>query len=368
MTLKEPYKTRLNLLRKGMADLNLSALLVSRPENRRYLSGYSATDPQLDESSGFLMITSRQQLVLTDFRYDIQARKEAAGYKIVVYKNGLAPSVGALLKRFKVARLGFESDHMIYRNYELLKGQTDAYLQPVTGLVEKLRVRKDATELKAITRSLRITEKAFQLTLEQLKPGLTEVEAARFLDESMLRLGADEPAFDTIVASGPNAALPHAVPTIRKIREGEPIVIDCGARRNGYGSDMTRTVVLGTPPAWLKTIYLIVRQAQLSAIAALKPGLTTSEADATARRHIEDQGYGPYFGHSLGHGVGLATHEAPALSQLRSTVLEQGMVVTVEPGIYLEGRGGVRLEEMVTITDEKAKVINKDRHFYNWLD
>lgn len=358
----------MNLLRKSMAETKLSALLVSRPENRRYLSGYTATDSQLDESSGCLLITSRQQLLLTDFRYEIQARTEAAGYRIVIHKKGLAQEIAALVKHFRIERLGFESDHMIYRNYELLKAGTEAFLQPVTGQVERLRVKKDAGELKAITKALRITEKAFQLTLERLKLGLMEVEAARFLDDTMLRLGADEPAFDTIVASGPNAALPHAVPTIRKIKEGEPVVIDCGAKLDGYGSDMTRTVILGNPAPWLKTVYRIVRQAQLLAIAALKPGLTTSEADTIARRHIEKQGYGPHFGHSLGHGVGLATHEAPSLSQLRSTVLEPGMVVTVEPGIYLEGRGGVRLEEMLAITENKARIINKNKHFYDWLD
>ena len=368
MTLKEPYKTRLGLLRKSLADLNLSAFLVSHPENRRYLSGYSATDSQLDESSGFLLITPRQQLLLTDFRYEIQARQEAPGYKIVIYKRGLAAEISRLVKHYKLQRVGFESAHMIYRNYELLKDQTEALWQPVVGQVENLRVRKDATELKAINKSLRITEKAFQLTLEHLKPGLMEVEAARFLDETMLKLGADEPAFDTIMASGPHAALPHAVPTIRKIKEGEPIVIDCGAKRNGYSADMTRTVILGTPPPWLKNIYQIVRQAQLAAIAALRPGMATSEADAIARRHITEHGFGPHFGHSLGHGVGLATHEAPALSQFRSTVLEPGMVVTVEPGIYLGGRGGVRLEEMVTITETKARVMNKDHFFYKWPD
>ncbi|MEW5723001.1 MAG: M24 family metallopeptidase [Thermodesulfobacteriota bacterium] len=217
-----------------------------------------------------------------------------------------------------------------------------------------------------MTRALRITEAALAETVAALRPGLTEIEAARFLEEAMRRRGAEGPAFETTMASGPNAALPHATPGSRKIREGETVIIDCGAKVNGYRADMTRTVVLGRPQPWVREIYELVRRAQLAAIKAIGPGVMSDAVDTAARDPIIQAGYGPNFGHALGHGVGLATHEAPSLSQSRPSLLEVGMIVTVEPGIYLEGRGGVRLEEMVLVTRTGAKVLNRDQTFYHW--
>jgi Xaa-Pro aminopeptidase len=365
--LTEPQTGRLAALRKAMAKEKLSALLILRPENRRYLSGYTAHDGQIDESSGLLLITLDAQYLLTDFRYRLQAEKEARGYSIQIYKNGAAAMVGSLMKGHRLRKLGFEEDLATVKFHRLLAEELPGVtLTAAPPLVENLRAVKDEAEIRAITRAVRVVEKALAITIKHLAPGKTEIELARILERAMQDLGAEGPAFESIVASGPNAALPHAVPGRRKIREGEPVVFDVGALVNGYRSDMTRTMVLGEPKPWLKKIYQVVRRAQLAALAVLRPGLRTDEADKAARDVIEKAGYGPCFGHGLGHGVGLATHEAPSLSWRMKVPLKAGMVVTVEPGIYLPKKGGVRLEEMVLITDDGCRVLNRDRHFYRW--
>jgi len=351
-------------------EAQLPALLVSRPENRNYLSGFTAEDPQLDESSGCLLITQRRQFLLTDFRYAVQARKEAVDFQIEVYRQGQAQAVGRLVKRFRLRRLGFEESHLTVHAHRLLVkeiGQkTEMIAEP--GLVEKMRAIKDPGEIRLITQALRITEKSLHQTIAFIQPGRTELEVADYLEKNMLQLGAEGPAFPSIVASGPNAALPHAVPTKKRIRTGETVVIDCGAKYQGYCADLSRTIVLGGARPWIRKIYRLVRQAQIAAIRGLRPGLGSDQADALAREIIETGGFGPQFGHALGHGVGLATHEAPSLSKFRPAPLQPGMIVTVEPGIYLEGRGGVRLEEMVLITEKDARLLNRDKHFYDWTE
>lgn len=359
--------SRLTALRAKMQKNNITGLLVLRPENRRYLSGYKANDAQLDESSGCLLITRRRQFLLTDFRYKTQAEKEAAGFDVLIYQAGPVKLIGALVRRLKIKILGFEDDFMTCRIHNLLTEElTGVEIKSSDGLVEDLRQLKDDDEVGRITKALRITEAALAKTIDFLEPGRTELETARFFENTILQLGADGIAFDTIVASGPNAALPHAVPGKRKIKSGETVIIDCGAKLNGYCSDMTRTIIHGAPPNWIKEIYMVVRKAQLQALKDIKPGMMSGEADEIARSVIEKAGFGQYFGHSLGHGVGLATHEAPSLSRLRPRRLQPGMIITIEPGIYLEGRGGVRLEEMVLITENKARLLNRDKYFYDW--
>jgi Xaa-Pro aminopeptidase len=350
-----------------MIKAGLSALLVMRPENRRYLSGYAAHDPQLDESSGCLFITKTTQYLLTDFRYQIQATSEAKGYDIVIYTSGPADELFKLCRMNRVGTIGFEEDILTVQQHRILKNKLDTRrLVPSPPLVEFLRQRKDPSEIRTMTKALRITEAAFAETAAFIKPGKTEIELARFFYDAVLRHGGEGLAFDTIAASGPNAALPHAEPTNRRIRTGETIIFDCGAKYKGYSADMTRTIILGKPKPWVKEIYRIVREAQLLALKGMRPGMRTDDADALARDHIEKAGYGPQFGHSLGHGVGLATHEGPRLSRLRPVELEPGMVVTVEPGIYLEGRGGVRLENMALVTPKGVRSLNREKTFYNW--
>lgn len=369
MTVPEPYSKRLEKIRANMQAAGYGALLVFRPENRRYLSGYEAFDTQLDESSGCLFITRNKQILLTDFRYQLQAEKEAVGFDVEIYNNGSAGAIGSLANKFKVGKIGFEDDFMTVMAHRHIQNEIGSVkLEPSSGMTEELRLVKDDNEIKMMTKALRITEKALSETSDFIEAGKTEIEIARFLEERMMLSGAEGLAFETIVASGPNGALPHAVPTKRKIKEGDAVTIDCGAQFKGYKADMTRTFVLGEPRPWLKKIYGVVRQAQVEAIKAIKPGMKTDEADEVARRFIENAGYGEFFGHGLGHGVGLATHEAPSLSKRKSSVLKPGMVVTVEPGIYLPRKGGVRLEEMVLITEGGCRVLNKDRSFYRWDD
>ena len=366
MTIPDLYLSRLAALREEMRKRDLPAMFVSRPENRMYLSGYTAHDSQLDESSGYLLITPRHQFLLTDFRYKIQAQQEAPGFEVYIYSAHFTKTLVGLANRFRFKRMGFEEDVLSVKSYRLIENELKVELVPAAGFVENQRVSKDKNELRLIRRALGVTESALEKTFARLKAGQTEIEVARFLENTMLELGADEPAFPSIVASGPNAALPHATPSRRKIKEGETIIFDCGAKVRGYASDISRTIVLGRPQSWIMDIYQVVRRAQLRAIEALTPGLRSDQADGLARDVIEEAGYGKHFGHGLGHGVGLATHEGPYLSRNQRTALEPGMVFTIEPGIYLEGRGGVRLEEMAVITPEGKQVLNKDRTFYEW--
>ena len=367
MNTTDPYFNRLKILRKEMADNAFSAFLVSKPENRRYLSGFKAMDSQLDETSGYLFITKDRQFLLTDSRYEIQAEREAKGYDIRIYLNGMPKLLAELVRECGVNRMAFEEDHLTVKIYRLLKNEMPGlFMEASPGIMENLRIIKDEEEIKLLTRALRITEKAFTQTLSFIQPGRTEKEIAGFLEDAMTELGSEGTAFETIVASGPNAALPHAIPSTRKTREADPIIMDFGAKYKGYGADMTRTVILGAPQPWLRKIYGVVRSAQLAAIDFLGPGKSTADADAIARNIISEAGYGQFFGHSLGHGVGLSTHERPSLSRFRDEMLKPGMVVTIEPGIYLKGRGGVRLEEMALITESGAKVMNRNKTFYDW--
>ena len=367
MKVPEPYEARLKALRKKLTAQKLGALLVFRPENRRYLSGFEAEDTQIDESSGCLLITARRQYLLTDFRYETEARRQAVGFDVRLYQGGAARTAAELVRRARAELVGFEEDIVtVQAHQQLEEALDDRTAVPAAGLVEELRVIKDKREIRLMTKALRITEEALARTWAWLEPGRNEIETARFLEEAMLDLGAEGTAFESIVASGPNAALPHAVPGLRRIKEGEPVIFDCGARYKGYRADMTRTIFLGKPKPFFKTIYSLVRRAQTAAIKGIKPGMMTDAADALARDVIDAGGYGPQFGHSLGHGVGLATHEKPSLSRLRATRLEPGMVVTIEPGVYLEGRGGVRLEEMALITERGVKILNRDQTFYDW--
>ncbi|MBW1713945.1 MAG: aminopeptidase P family protein [Deltaproteobacteria bacterium] len=351
-----------------MAGQELEALLVSRPENRRYLSGYEAEDAGLTESAGHLLISADKALVLTDFRYEEEAAEEAAGFEVKVYKEGLDKLLAGLVKDLGISRLGFEADYLTYSAVrKLVKALDKVKMVPTTELVSGLRVIKEPHEVQAIEVSLALIEEVMDRLIADLKPGQTERQAAWRIVTGLKEKGA-EPAFETIVASGPNGAKPHAVPTERTMGQGEAIVIDAGARLKGYCSDITRTVCLGRPSRKFKEVYQTVRQAQLAAIEGLRPGMTSAQADSLAREVILRAGYGQNFGHSLGHGVGLAPHEAPSLSPLREDPLEPGMVHTIEPGIYLPGWGGVRLEVMALVTETGCRVLGALDRFYSFQD
>ena len=356
-------------VRELMPTHAIDALLVSGPENRRYLSGFTADDP----AWGMLLITVQAAELITDFRYQSWAQQEVRDFEVLIYKADLAETLAERLKDLKVRRLGFEATQLTYWQYQrLTKKVADAGLtvdwQPTEGLVETIRQRKTAAELAIMRRALTLTETVMRQVAGELAPGLTERQVAWEIEKRLRQGGAEGLAFPPIVAAGPNSARPHHHPGDYIIQAGEPIIIDMGARVDGYCADMTRTFILGQADEHFRKIYTLVRQAQAKAEAGLKAGLDSVAGDALAREVIAAAGYGEAFGHSLGHGVGLAVHETPSLSpaEARRVALPDGCVVTVEPGIYLDGWGGVRLEDMVLLNPDGAEVMNTPGYFYEW--
>jgi Xaa-Pro aminopeptidase len=346
-----------------MQSLDVDTFLVSTDENRRYLSGFTGEDTQFDESAGALLITAGDLILATDSRYELQARREAPLYEVLVYKEGLEKELAPLLKRLNTQRLGFESVRLSLRQYrnfqrELADAGSEVELVALEDVVENLRIIKEPSEIEAIRRALSVAEAAFTNCLERIQPGMTEKEIAWQMEKIMRESGADGLSFPVIVASGPNGALPHAVPGDRKIRADEPILFDWGVRLDGYCSDISRTVVFGTPDATFENVFKAVLEAQQKAIDAVRAGISSKAVDKVARDLIDARGFAGKFGHGLGHGTGLAIHELPRLSPIKDMPLKPGMISTVEPGIYLPDWGGVRLENMIVVRDDGAEVLN----------
>jgi Xaa-Pro aminopeptidase len=357
-------RNRLAALRDLLPQQGLDALLISSPDNRRYLSGFTARDDLLTESSGSLLITREAALLFTDFRYVEWARAEVKEFDVLVYQAGLGTLLAEQLGVHQVKRLGFETFFLTFGQYQrLTKAATEAGLQmewvPTEGLADGLREVKTAEELDVLRQALSLTEQVFTEVAGWLRPGMNEGQVAWEIERRIRENGADL-AFPPIVAAGANGARPHHHPGDYPIKEQEPIIIDMGARIGGYCADFTRTVFLGEPTERFKEIYTLVRRAQAQAEAGLAAGMESLAGDALGREVIVQAGYGEAFGHSLGHGVGLAVHEAPSLSPVkeRCTVLKAGSIVTVEPGIYLPDWGGVRLEDLVLIGTDRAEVLN----------
>ena len=344
---------RLAEVRRLMKEEKLPALLVSQPENCRYLSGFTG-------SAGWVLITPRQALLATDFRYWEQAERQSPELTLFKIKGRFVDFLpGFIDAAGGPRRIGYEMAHVTVDQLEQMKTAAPAvrWLK-AGGLIEELRQVKDAGEIAQTRVAIELAEAAFAAVTSRLEPGMTEAQIAWELEVHMRTHGASGLAFDTIVASGPNAALPHYRPGDRPIRAGEPITIDWGAVVNGYRSDLTRTIVLGTPDDKFREIYGIVLKAQLNAIANIKAGQTGREADAFARDVIVAAGYGDNFGHGLGHGVGLATHEGPRASWTTDDLIPAGSILTVEPGIYLPGWGGVRIEDMILVKDGGNEVLS----------
>jgi len=368
---KSVFQKRLATLRKNLTPRSPDTLWVIQPENRRYLSGFRAADAQLNESSGSLIINGEKAFLITDSRYTLEARRQAKDFEVITIKKDFITELSNLLVRLKTKVLGFEGDHLTWELHRQLAKQFKALKSPVritpmAGVVGKMREVKDKAEIKAMKASADIMSAVLDEVLFSLEPGLTEIEIAREIEGLSNDAGAEGMAFPPIVASGPNAALPHATPTERKIGPKDPVIFDVGVKLDGYCSDMTRTIFLGPPDAGFKKIYRIVRQAQLAALEYVRSGEVSTKPDSIARDIIKDAGFGDYFGHSLGHGVGLATHEAPRLSVRDPVRLEKGMVVTVEPGIYIPGKGGVRLEEMVVIEKDGPRILTENDNYYDF--
>jgi Xaa-Pro aminopeptidase len=359
-------RERLAALRVLLAPQGLDGLLVLNPDNRRYLSGFTARDDLITESSGSLLITRDEALLFTDFRYLEWARAEVADFDILVYQAGLGTLLAEQLGVRHVGRLGFEKYALTFGQHQrLTQAAAEANLSvawvPTEGLVEGLREVKTAEEVALVRQALALTEEVLAEVAELLLPGLTERQVAWEIERRLREAGAAGLAFPPIVAAGPNSARPHHNPGDYQLREQEPIIIDMGGRVGGYCADLTRTIILGEPTERFREIYTTVRRAQAKAEAGLKAGMESLAGDALARDLIVKAGFGEAFGHSLGHGVGLAVHEAPSLSPVkeRSTVLQAGSIVTVEPGIYLPDWGGVRLEDLALVTDDGLEVLNR---------
>lgn len=385
---------RLKRLRDKFPENGIDGMLVSQPDNRSYLSGFTG-------SAGFLLINSQKAVLATDFRYTEQALAQAPDFEILRIASKITDWFPGLLKDLRIKKLGFEAEDISFDMYRklcnaLLPGQLGnmpllpkidnspgvgqrtrkldigktaaaagykprdvVELIPVNGLVEKIREVKEPDEVQFIIKAVGIADIAYEKVAAEISTGMTEKQIAWELEKSLRENGSEAIPFEIIVASGPNAALPHAQPSERIIQEGDSVVIDMGARYRGYVSDLSRTLCIGTPDDIFRKVYNTVLDAQLAAMSIIKEGVTGHRADSAAREIIEKAGYGEAFGHSLGHGVGLAAHEMPRLSQGADEPLTAGMVFTVEPGIYLTGWGGVRIEDTVTIINGKAEAITK---------
>lgn len=333
---------------------------VSQPENRYYLSGFLGT-------AGYLLITHQDAILATDFRYTEQAKTQTAEYRIVQITGSSLDWFRQLVTELKVMRLGFEAGHVTFAQHQQLsqalnKTQSPLQLVPVEGMVETIRTIKEPEEIELIARAAEIADKAVEYIRGIIHAGMTEKEVAWEIERFMRENSSQSLPFEVIVASGPNAALPHARPSERQIHSDEPIVIDIGAKVSGYCSDLTRTMCLDVPvyrDALFNRVYDTVLEAQLAAISLIREGINGGEADGLARRVIDDAGYGQAFGHALGHGVGLAEHEQPRLGPNSTDSLTSGMVFTVEPGIYLPGWGGVRIEDLVIMENGKIRLLSQ---------
>jgi Xaa-Pro aminopeptidase len=332
--------SRLERLRAGLEE----PLLVSNGLNVRYLTGF-------DSSNAALLVEPDRVRLFSDFRY-ADAAREVQGVEFVETKRSLFASLAELLD----GRVGFEADAVPYGAWETLR-RDGLELIPRRGLIEGLRAVKEERELTAIRRAAEITSEAYARLAEEPFVGRTERELAWRLEEHFHELGAHAPAFETIVASGPNGARPHSRPTDRETGAGETVVVDAGALVDGYCADCTRTFATGPLPDELKDAYAACLEGQLAGLEAVRPGTTGVDADAAARGRIEAAGLGEEFGHGLGHGVGLDVHEAPRLSRESTDTLAAGNVVTVEPGIYLEGLGGIRIEDLVIVGEDGPEVL-----------
>ncbi|MGL1930540.1 MAG: Xaa-Pro peptidase family protein [Desulfotalea sp.] len=361
------YQHRVSKLQKKIQKLNIEAILISNPANRSYLSGYSDGDHGIGESSGFLLVPAKGEVfLLTDSRFELQAKLEVPWAKVHLYQKGLNSLLKKLLPKIGVKNLGFESDYMLYDFFlELTKTLATKKIKacPTTGIVAKMRIVKDPDEIDLIRQSVLLNELVFTKSRKEITTETTELELAIAIETYMRKHGASSPSFDTIVASGNNSALPHAVPSKTKIKPNKSLTVDMGLVLNGYCSDMTRTFVPNNPSKKYLKIHRIVRQAQLAGMAAITDGVTGAEVDSIARDVINSAGYGKYFGHGLGHGVGIEVHEAPRLSPMGENKLKSGMIVTVEPGIYIPGWGGIRLENMVVVRKDGHENLNKDKFY-----
>ena len=345
------HERRRRAVAARLPELDADALLITRLPNVRYLTGFSG-------SNGQLLLTGDGGVFLTDGRYAGQSRREVPDLRIEVYAGDFPAAFGTVAADLEVGRVGFESAGLTHQSFtQLCTAAPGVALIPTRQEVERLRALKDPEEVRLLDAAQEITDAAFEAILDRAVEGVTERRMAFELDTFVREQTADGLAFDTILGFGENAAEPHHHPTDRPLRRGDFIKMDFGCVVGGYHSDMTRTVAFGGPPRRLIEIYDVVRRAQQAGVDAARPGATCGQVDAAARDVIRAAGLGDAFPHGLGHGVGLEIHEAPSLRTGNDEPLAAGHVVTVEPGVYLDGVGGVRIEDMVEVTADGPRVI-----------
>jgi Xaa-Pro aminopeptidase len=336
-----------------MREHGLHALVVTEPANIRYLTGFSG-------SSGLAVVTAGRALFVSDSRYALQSESEVRKFRRIIGRRGLLEDAAAAGALDGCAEAGFESDSLAYAQYRSLRKLFPGVrFRPTSGIVEGLSLIKDRSEVACIEEAAAIADRVFADVLKTIRPGVSEQDIAAEISWLNRRRGGESDPFDAIVAGGPHGALPHARPTTRKIRKGEFVLLDFGSTVRGYCSDMTRTVVLGTAPRNLREAYRAVLEANESARASARGGMAARALDAVARDSIRRRGFGKYFVHSLGHGLGLRVHERPRISPLSADVIETGSVITIEPGIYIPGCGGVRIEDDVVIGDTGCRVLTR---------
>jgi Xaa-Pro aminopeptidase len=345
------YEIRQKNCRKILDAIHLEAILFVSLENIRYLCGFTGSD-------GAFILTQKDSFFLTDSRYWTQADEEVKGCQIIHYKKKMEGIVFLLLD-LKLKNIGFESTSLTFSSHQFLleKLANEAKLVPLEDELKNLRVVKDDQELALIQRAIDISSKAFLHVIQVLKEGVVEREAALEMESFIKHTGADAIGFDIIIASGKRSALPHGRASGKRIGGGDLILIDFGSGFQGYHSDQTRTVVCGRPSPRQEKVYQVVKDAHDKAIEKVSPGIAIQEVDAAARDHIRNQGYGEYFGHGTGHGIGLAVHEDPVVNGENKGALQEGMVFTIEPGIYIPNWGGVRIEDMIRVTSHGAEVL-----------
>ena len=344
------FQARRELLLLALQETRVTTFLVTALPNVRYLSGFTG-------SNGAVLLTAERALLFTDPRYQTQAPQES-DCEVVIAKGPLTAEIAKWVKRLKVKALAFEQNRIGFDEHARLKTALGAVrLKPLGGVIEKLRMIKSATEIATIRASVQLNSAALEQALAHFNRSMTEVDLAAEIEYRMRRLGADGTAFDTIVASGARSALPHAHPSDHPIETDKLLLVDMGATVAGYASDMTRTYAVGKLNPKARKLYRAVLESQLAAIDAIRPGASCSSIDRAARTVLRGHGLESFFIHSTGHGLGLEIHEGPRLGQKEKTKLEAGMAITVEPGVYLEQIGGVRIEDTVVVTEQGCEIL-----------
>lgn len=353
MKQKTPSSFFLKNVYSRLKEKNLDGLILFSPANISYFANYRCRD-------SYLIIAKKKGIFITDFRYIEEAKKNLPGFDLYKITRSPAKTIAEVCKKLRLKEIGAETSHLTFENYKNIRKEIPKNIRivPTKGIIEEFREIKNKEEIKKIRKAALITNEALKFIEKIISPGKRETEIAGELERYIRYLGAENSSFDIIVASGPNSSYPHHVTSQRKLRNNEPVLIDIGSDYAGYKSDLTKVFFLGRIIPKVKEIYDIVKEAQNKAIRLIKPGISINQIDLAARQYITSKGYGGFFGHNLGHGIGLEVHEKPHISNKETSKLKEGMVFTIEPAIYLPRKFGIRLEDMILVTKKGAETIN----------